>query len=557
MTDPSPDTPHDDAAFARLEPAALDRLAAYGHERDVAVGELLFPPGDAAPPLFAVRAGRVDVVHIEDGGEDVIARHGPGAFTGELGLLSGAHAQLTARVGEAGRLIEVAPEALRELLDSEADLARTIVDALLARRAIMERGGGARTLRILGSRYAAETLDLRRYVTRMRLPHVWEDLDEHADVDAALERLGLAPGDTPVVVTPNGVLRQPTPEALAEHLGLTATALAGEPVDLVVVGAGPAGLATAVYGASEGIETLVVDGAGPGGQAGSSALIENYLGFPSGVSGRELTDRAAAQALKFGARITSPCEVAQLEPGEVVHVLRLGDGTELLARTVVVATGAHYRRPDIPTWTRFEGRGIHYAATDLEARTCDERPVVVLGGGNSAGQAALFLAGNVSAVELVVRSETLEASMSRYLVGRIEAHERITVRTGTVVQALRGEERLEEVELESALGRTVVPCSALFAFIGAEAATAWLPDSIELDRHGFVLTDRDLVDRARRGAVTLRHRPLPFETSVAGIFAVGDVRHGSSKRVAAAVGEGSSAVRSIHRRLAAHADVAP
>jgi thioredoxin reductase (NADPH) len=546
MTETTTDVGSEGVAFPRLPLDALDRLGRYGRDREVAEGEVLYVPGDDPASLFAVRSGRVRVM-LDDG--EALAEHGPGGFTGELSLLSGARPQLTAAVVEPGVLVEVTPEGVRELLDAETDLARTIVDALLARRARMERGEGARTLRILGSRFSPETAELRRYATRMRLPHVWEDLDEHGDVDAALAQVGVEPSATPVVITPTAILRRPTPQQLAEHLGLTYDPPDGEVLDLVVVGAGPAGLAASVYAASEGIGTLVVDGAGPGGQAGSSTLIENYLGFPSGISGRELTDRAAAQALRFGARLTSPCDVTSLEIGDPFHVLRLGDGAAIQARTVIVATGARYRRPDVPGWERFEGAGIAYAATDIEARSCDDLPVVVLGGGNSAGQAALFLASRASRVHLVARSDSLAASMSRYLVDRITRHDAIDVRTGSVVRALHGDARLERVEVEGPEGRESLPCSGLFSFIGAEAATAWLPDEITLDRHGFVLTDRDLIDRSRSGTTPLSHRPLPFETSVAGVFAVGDVRHGSSKRVASAAGEGASAVRSVHRRL--------
>jgi thioredoxin reductase (NADPH) len=543
MDDSLAEAPSDDIAFPTLSREDVERVATYGRERRVAAGEALFAPGDERPACYVVLDGAVEIVHTEDGIDDVIARHGPGGFTGELGLLSGARSQLTARVAEAGRVIEVTPADLRRLLDRETALARTIVDALLARRSIMRSGGGARTLQILGSRFSPDTQRLRRYVTRLRLPHVWEDLEESPDVDAALARFGLRPDDTPVVVTPGAVLRRPTPETLAILLGLGYEAHDGEVFDMIVVGAGPAGLAAAVYGASEGIETLIVDAVGPGGQAGSSARIENYLGFPSGISGADLTERAAAQALKFGARLSGPSEVVALEIGYPLHVVRLADGTELACGTIVLATGARYRRPEIDGWSRFEGAGLYYAATDVEARTCDDLPVVVLGGGNSAGQAALFLAERAASVHLVARRAHLGETMSRYLVARIEAHDRIAVHAATTVRALHGGERLERVELEGPDGASSVACSGLFAFVGAEAATAWLPDDIALDPDGFVLTDRDVAPA--HGA----RRPLAFETSVRGIFAVGDVRHGSSKRVAAAVGEGSSAVRSVHRRL--------
>lgn len=543
------------AAFPTLGSAEIDRLVQYGNVQNVAAGDELFRPGDRGYDFIVILDGFVSIHQPDGDGELLLATHGAGRFLGELNMLTGSQLMVTARVDEAGRVLRIPATRFRELLDRETDLARTIVDAFLARRAILQTGGGARSLQILGSRYSPAALELRQYVVRMRLPHHWEDLDDRSDTDDLLAGLGVEPADIPVVVTPTGVLRRATPGGLAEALGLTYEAAPDTLLDVAVVGGGPAGLAAAVYAASEGLQTAVLDTVGPGGQAGSSSMIENYLGFPSGVSGGDLTDLAAAQAQKFGARITSPCEVAALVPGPHGHTLTLRGGQEVRTRVVIVATGARYRRLALDGLARFEGAGIYYAATDLEARACEGQAVVVVGGGNSAGQAALHLAERASEVQVCIRRDGLEATMSRYLVERIRAHPRITVLPRTEVVAVDGDDRLRGIDLRDGVGAvTREDCSTVFCFIGAEAATSWLPPEVALDPAGFVLTDRDVPTEA--GADNGREsRVLPFETTIPGVFAVGDVRHGSTKRVAAAVGEGSAAIRSAHLHLAAAGDV--
>lgn len=541
----------DPVAFPTLDRAQLERVAAYGAVRPVEAGDVLFTPNDAGYDFFALMDATVEIVHRGAGETRLIASHGPGRFLGDLGLMTGAKPLLTAEVVRSGRLVQVAPEAFRALLDGEAELSRVIVDAFLARRAILQQGEGARILRIIGSRFMPAALRLRQFATRMRLPHVWEDLEDHPDVDAVLAAIGVGSDDMPVVVTATGVLRHPTPGELAERLGLSYRSVPGRVYDVAVVGAGPAGLAAGIYAASEGLSAVVLDTVGPGGQAGSSSLIENYLGFPRGISGRELTDRATAQAQKFGVSITSPCEAASLEVGGEVNVIRLRGGAEVPARVVVVATGARYRRLPLDRWEHFEGAGIYYAATDLETRSCAERPVVVIGGGNSAGQAALFLAEQASSVDIVVRREGLEETMSRYLIARIEVHRRIRVRARTTVTAVDGDEMLTHIELTGPDGIAGhEACVGLFCFIGADAATSWLPPAVQLDRAGFVLTDRDVASADGDAFGGPGREVLPYESSVPGVFAVGDVRHGSTKRVAAAVGEGSAAIRSAHQYLA-------
>jgi thioredoxin reductase (NADPH) len=536
-----PDQPSDDTAFPTLSAEQLRRIETYGAIRPVEVGDVLYHEGQDSYPFIVILEGAADIVRRSWDGEAIVAHHVAGRFLGELNLLTGQKPYLTARVTEPGRVVVIPIPELRRLLAEETELADLILAALMARRVVLEQGEGARTLQIIGSRFSPETLHLRDYVARNRLPHLFVDLEDLPEVDTVLARWGVRPADAPVVVTPTAVLRHPTPGELAEHLGLAYRPTPGHTFDVVVVGAGPAGLAAAVYGASEGLDTVVVDAVAAGGQAGSSSRIENYLGFPSGISGGDLAALAQVQATKFGARLNSPCEVAALIPGDTFHTLVLGDGSEIPARTIVVATGAHYRRLPLDGWSALEGAGIYYAATNLEARTCALEPVVVLGGGNSAGQAALYLAGQGAQVDVVIRGADLGASMSRYLVSRIEAHPAISVRTRTNVTAVWGEGgHLAEVELTAAdEGALRQSCRALFCFIGAEPATGWLPAEVARDAKGFLLTDRDL-DGQR----------LPFETSVAGVFAVGDCRLGSLKRVAAAVGEGSSAIRSVHTHLA-------
>jgi len=423
----------------------------------------------------------------------------------------------------------------------------------MARRRNLRGGEAARSIEILGSEMSAGALALRTYAARQQLPHTWVEIDTPAG--AALARAVAAAGaDLPVVITPTAVLRHATPALLAGHLGLSYQPAAGPLLDLVIVGAGPAGLAAAVYGASEGLRTLLLDAVAAGGQAAASSRIENYLGFTSGISGAELTGRAAVQAQKFGARIASPSQAARLDTTHERLQIMLTDDTTIEARAMVIATGARYRSLPLDRWTEFEGAGIYFAATELEARACGPDPVAVVGGANSAGQAALYLAGHGNAVTLIVRGNDLAAGMSSYLADRILAHAGITVRTATEVTALHGGGHLEAITMHTATpshdrSGSNQPCRGLFCFIGATPATGWL-DDIAVDDDGFVLTGIHL-DGALLGATwaELGRRPLPFETSQPLVFAVGDVRSGSMKRVAAAVGDGASAIRSVHTAL--------
>src|SRR6266699_518807 len=542
----------DDAvAFPTLADSELAVLAALGTRRPVAAGEYLYREGDPTYDFYVILSGAVEVVVHADGEERIINRRGAGRFLGELNLLTGERVYLSARVVEPGEVLVVPRAALQRVIATNPGLGDTILAAFLARRSVLLSGAAAAAIRVVGSRYSPEMLRVREFLARNHIPPEWLDPDRNTTVERLLREFAVTPGELPVVIASGSVLRHPTPGVLAQYLGLTIDSLPERCFDLVVVGAGPAGLAAAVYGASEGLRTLVVEMVAVGGQAAGSSRIENYLGFPTGISGGDLTQRAVVQAEKFGAHLTSPCTAASLREEAGHLVVRLSDGTDVAGRAVIVASGARYRRLGAVRLADFEGNGVYYAATEMEARLCARSPVVVAGGGNSAGQAALFLAAADSPVTVVIRGHDLDASMSRYLIDRIEADAHIDVRTNTRITGLDGDRTLASVRVTTAGGDAVLPCVALFSFIGADPAAGWLSGCAALDARGFVLTDRSLGEEHLDGRwEALGRRPLPFETSYPGLFAVGDVRAGSTKRVAAAVGEGSAAVRSVHEYLA-------
>ena len=548
----SDDHTQDDGAFPDLTPSQLERIRAISTTQVVGPGDILFQVGDRDYDFMFVESGEVEIVRTAtpDSPEEVIVTHGAGRFMGEWNMLSGQAAFLTARVSAAGRILRVPREDFRHLMDRDAELSDLIMRAFLARRQLMQSNGGARSVEILGSRLSSATHALRNWAARQQIAHVWLDIDEPGG-RALAATMGVQAADLPVVVTPTGIIARATAGAVAEELGLSFRAAPGTVYDVVVIGGGPAGLAAAVYGASEGLTTTLLDAIAVGGQAAASSRIENYLGFPAGISGTELTARGLVQAQKFGATVSTPCEVARLHAGGGTLRLNLTDGTEVAARAIVIATGARYRKLPLDRWDDFEGTGIFFAATELEARTCVPDPVAVVGGANSAGQAAIYLADRGSTVDLVVRGPDLAKEMSSYLVERVIAHPRIEVRTETQVTALHGDDSLDEISTTDADGATTTrKCRGLFCFIGADPSTSWL-DAVDLDEDGFVLTDRHLDNADLSPAWALLGRPpLPFETSVPAVFAVGDVRHGSMKRVAAAVGEGASAIRSVHTAIA-------
>jgi thioredoxin reductase (NADPH) len=512
---------------------------------------VLFQAGDESYDFFVLLEGAVDIIRVDLDGETLLTSYSAGHFLGELGMITGQRLLLTARISQPGRVLAISGDDFRHLMSTKVDLADTIFSAFVARRKVLREGEGARAVRIIGSRFSPDAVALRSFASRSRLPHQWIDLEDDDAVVELLSGMGFQPIDTPVVITPMGVMRHPTVGEFAEMMGLTYRQLPGYIFDLVVVGVGPSGLAAAVNGAAEGLNTLALDADSIGGQAGSSSRIENYVGFPNGISGEDLAARTAIQAQRLGARVSAPCEVANLREEDGFHVISLGDGSEVPARAVIVATGARYRRLSVDDLERFEGAGVYYAATDLEARICSPQPVVVVGGGNSAGQASIYLAQQGCRVSIVVRRGDLTQSMSHYLIERIDADPRIEVVTDTEIRELAGDHHLDRVTMEflPTGERRTAACSGLFCFIGAEPSTVWLGGSVALDDKDFILTDRSLPDSVVSSPRFSVRGPLPYETSVPGVFAVGDVRSGSQKRVATAVGEGSSAVRSVYQHL--------
>jgi len=523
-----------------LDDEQFRRLGNYGAEERVAAGAGLFTSGDTSYDFFLVLTAGVDIVRdttaIEP--ERLIYRAGQGDFLGELNLLTGQHVYLTARVVSAGTVVRIGAAMLRRALAEQVDIADILIEAFRERRDVIRKAAG-NALEIVGRPDAAATTDLRTYVTQLLLPHSWFDAASRPG-RSLMGFAGLRDDELPAAVVNGSTLRRATPLALAETLGLTYRP-DGRPADLVVVGAGPAGLAAAVYAASEGLDTVLLDRTGLGGQAAKSARIENYLGFPQGVSGENLTRLAMVQALKFGVRIYSPCAVAGLDLSDDRRpAVLLEGGARIECRAVITATGAQYRRLDIPRWSTFEQAGhIRYAATELDVRAYESQPVTVVGGANSAGQAALSLAGHGATVDLVVRGADLRTRMSSYLTDRIRAHRRIRLHTGSAVRELAGDGTLASVVVEGPGGRRdELDSRALFCFIGADPVSGWL-SGVAKDENGFVRTDGQLPAGS-----------LPFQTSARRVFAVGDLRAGSIKRVATAVGEGASAVSSVHAALA-------
>ncbi|WP_245741466.1 FAD-dependent oxidoreductase [Herbiconiux ginsengi] len=542
---------------AMEEPAALDpvqqpeltdeqwtRLLAFGTEHDVAAGDYLFRSGDRDYDLILVESGEVEVVRDSLGwvDETLIARMGPRSFVGELGLLNGQGAFLSARASKAGSILRVSRTAVRTLMDDDDELGDIVLHALWARRENLRRGPAALTLKFVGRGADRDFLALRRFAERLDLVHVAAELPPGEL--GALAGHDIQADDLPVAFIQGEPITRATPGIVSERLGLSYRAQADEIADLVVIGGGPAGLAAAIYGASEGLSTVLVDAIAPGGQAAATSRIENFLGFPFGVSGRDLIGQACLQALKFGVRVYAPCEAVSLDSSGDVLEVTLADGAVIRARTAIVTAGAAYRTLDLDRWEEFERAGIYYAATQLELRQVSDSPVVVVGGANSAGQASLYLAANGCSVHLVVRGTDLGSRMSAYLVDRLTEESRVQVHTGSRVIGLEGGDSLERVRIDS-VGD--VDARGLFCFIGADPATTWLT-TLDRDGDGFLRTGADLAAQSLAWQ-NLGREPLPFETSIPRVFAAGDVRRGSMKRVAAAVGEGSSAVASVHRAL--------
>jgi thioredoxin reductase (NADPH) len=531
----------------------LEILRRYGQMRETEVGQVLFRAGDPSNDFIVVLEGEVEMVDDFAGEARTIGVFRAGRFLGELPMLTGQGLYLSAVVRQGGRILAISRERLKEVVTEEPNLSDIILKAFLARRSYLMRTGVG--LRIVGSRHSSDASRLREFAARNRLPHVWIELEEDPTAEALLEKFGAKPSEAPVTIWQGeDVLKNPTNAELARTIGLKVDAPGELAYDLVVVGAGPAGLGASVCGASEGLSTLAIESIALGGQAGTSSRIENYPGFPVGVSGFELASRFLVQADKFGAHIAVPEETLSLKREDGYYRIELSEGGEVVARSVIAASGARYRRLDVPRLGLFEGVSIHYAATEAEAQRCEGEEVAVVGGGNSAGQAAVYLAGRTRRVYLLIRGSELGKSMSRYLVERVTSTGNVELLATTQIRELLGEDHLDGVVVEDnrSGARRTLQARGLFFFIGAEANTGWLEGAVELDERGFVPTGRELGGSALEEVAWrgLSREPYPLETSLPGVFAAGDVRSGSIKRVASAVGEGSMAVRLVHQYLA-------
>jgi thioredoxin reductase (NADPH) len=542
-----------EVAFPTLNAKDLAALTARGHPREVHAGEVLFAEGDRNRSFFVVLEGSIEIVGHSKGVPHVVAVHHPGQFSGDVDMLSGRAILVTGRAAEDGRVLELSNAELRQAVDELPELGRILAKAFLMRRALL-LGEEYEAVTIIGSRFSPDAHRLRDFASRNGVPVRWMDLEADEQADALLRQFNIPASATPIVLGSDGEwVSNPSLADFARCMGLEATLEADHVYDLVVVGAGPAGLAASVYAASEGLEVLTVDALAAGGQAGTSSMIENYLGFPAGISGDELTRNALFQAQKFGAKITVPAEVRSLGLDSGERVVTLIDGARIRTRCVLVASGVEYRKLDVPRFGDFEGAGIYYAATEMEARLCRGEEVVVVGAGNSAGQAIMFLSKYASRVHVLVRGQDLGASMSRYLVDRVERMENVSIHRGAVVSGLEGNGHLSAVHTKGANGeQQTFTTNSLYLFIGEDPHTGWLAGCVELDRRGFVLTGDGLppattdTDRWRSAG----RAPFLLETSLPGVFAAGDVRAGSAKRVAAAVGEGSMAVSFVHAYIA-------
>ena len=540
-------------AFPTLTAAQIDRARPFGRLRPVVVGDILFEVGDTRVSMFILLSGKMEIVQPDGGSERPVAKHEAGEFTGETNMISGRRSLVRGRVTEAGEALEISPEDMRSLIAKDAELSEIFMRAFILRRLVLIAKGLGDVV-VLGSRHSAGTLRLREFLGRNGHPYTYVDLDTDAQAQEILDRFNVTLKEIPVLICRGkSVLRNPTMQEVADCLGFNNPVDESQVRDLIVVGAGPSGLAAAVYAASEGLDVLVIETNAPGGQAGSSSKIENYLGFPTGVSGQELATRALHQAQKFGAEMMIAHGVVRLHCGRRPYQIELDNGQKLTTRTIVIATGAQYNKPSIPNLAKFEGLGIYYGATFIEAQLCEQEEVIVVGGGNSAGQAAVYLSQTAKKVHILVRSGQLSDTMSRYLIQRIEENPRIALHYRTEIVALEGESHLERVQWRNRDSEEVetLPIRHVFLMTGAAPNTTWLKDCLALDDKEFILTGHDLeISVSQRFKWPGPRPPLLLETSLPGVFAVGDVRSGNVKRVASAVGEGSISVHLVHRVLA-------
>ena len=541
--------------FPVLTSTQIDRLRHSSKMRPVQPGEILFRPGDTTVSFFVVLSGKMEIVQPGLSAERLITTHNPGEFTGEVSMISGQRCLVLGRVTEPGEFLEMNVEALRAVIAKDAEISEILMRAFILRRvALITKNLG--NVIVMGSRHSGDTLRIREFLGRNGYPHTYVDLDTDKLSQELLDRFSVTLDQVPVVICDGRtVLRNPSTQELAGCLGMNVNLDATQVYDVVIIGAGPAGLGAAVYAASEGLDSLLVETEAPGGQAGSSSKIENYLGFPTGISGQELASRALHQAQKFGAKMLVAHSIVKLDCARRPYGVVLDDGTVLQSRSIILATGAHYKKPAIENLKKFEGQGVYYGATYMESQLCEAEDVIVIGGGNSAGQAAVFLSQTARKVYMLVRSGALTDTMSRYLIQRITENPNIEMHYNTEITKLDGDSHLERIEwLDKRTGETSTRnIRHVFIMAGASPRTEWLQGCLALDDKGFILTGRDL-EAVLRGNTSfgwhLARSPQMLETSMPGVFAVGDVRSGNVKRVASAVGEGAISVHLVHRTLA-------
>lgn len=539
--------------FPQLTASQIERIAAAGHKRRVSQSEILINQGDAVMPFFVLVSGRIDIVQPSEEGEVLIVQHLPGEFTGELNTLTGRRSLVCVRMGEAGEVIELDRESLQRLVQTDVELSEILMRAFIMRRlALIAHGKG--DVALVGSAHCSGTLRIKEFLTRNGHPYNYLDLDKDKGVQELLDKFHVRMNEIPVLICRGKVvLRNPSNQQVADCLGLNPKIDETHIRDVVVIGAGPAGLAAAVYAASEGLDVLVIETVAPGGQAGSSSKIENYLGFPMGISGQELAGRAYTQAQKFGAQMIIARGAIKLACSKRPYAVEIDGGQMIPARTVIIATGAQYRKLPVGDLMRFEGVGVYYGATFIEAQLCGEEEVIVVGGGNSAGQAAVFLSETAKHVHVLVRSSGLAETMSRYLIRRIEDSPKITLHTFTEIERVEGGNHVERVEWRNKqTGKSEThDIRHIFVMTGANPNTNWLNGCLALDENGFIRTGSDLNEEDLRSSRwPLSRSPYLLETSLPGVFAVGDARSGNVKRVASAVGEGSISIHLAHRVLA-------
>ena len=537
--------------FPKLTPVQISRITLHGRIRSVQSGKVLIEQGDRTVPFFVVITGEVEILRPLGARETLVTVHGPGEFTGEVNMLSGRRSLVRARVTKPGKVIELDHQQMLGLIQTDAELSDILMRAFILRRVELI-AAGVGDIVLVGSTYSADTLRIREFLMRNGHPYSYIDLERDPDVQNLLKSFQVSASEIPVLICRGQiVLRNSSNQEIADCLGFNESIDQTHVRDLIIIGAGPSGLAAAVYGASEGLDVLMLETSSPGGQAGSSSRIENYLGFPTGISGQELAARAFNQAQKFGAHMLV-ARAARLICDRKPFVLELENGTQISTRTVLIATGAQYRKLPLENLSRFEGAGFYYGATFVEAQLCVGEEVIVVGGGNSAGQAAVFLAQTAKRVYMLVRSNSLAASMSQYLIRRIENSPSIILRLQTEIAAVEGKDHLEAVYFrDSQTGQTEKhDIRHIFVMTGADPNTRWLDGCIALDDKGFIKTGPDLLpDNLSAEGWPLTRQPYFLETSLPGVFAVGDVRGGNIKRVASAVGEGSTAISFVHKVL--------